>query len=78
MNDCGEIRVTKQVLITFSIGNYTDQVSCDVVPMQASHILLGRPWEYDREIIHEGKTNKYRLVKSGKTHSSSITTIRNW
>ena len=46
LEDSGE--VTKQVVVPFSIGKYVDQVLCDVVPMQASHILLERPWQYDR------------------------------
>jgi len=37
------IKVDKQVLINFSIGNYKDEVLCDLVPMEATHILLGRP-----------------------------------
>ena len=49
LNDCGEVKVTKQVLISFAIGRYLDKVLCDVVPMQAGHLLLGRPWQYDRE-----------------------------
>ncbi|XP_042972946.1 uncharacterized protein LOC122304748, partial [Carya illinoinensis] len=48
LNDCGEVRVDRQVLVTFSIGKYQDEVLCDVVPMHAGHILLGRPWQYDR------------------------------
>ena len=43
LNECGEVRVTKQVLIAFSIGKYYDEILCDVVPMHASHLLLGRP-----------------------------------
>ena len=43
LNDSGEVRVNKQVLISFSIGKYDDEVLCDVVPMQAGH-LLGKPW----------------------------------
>jgi hypothetical protein len=39
----GEVKVNKQVLITFSIGKYCDEVLCDVVSMQANHLLLGRP-----------------------------------
>ena len=66
MNDCGEMKITKQVLLNFSIGTYTDQVLCDVVPMQASHVLLGHPWEFDNEADHEGKTNKYKLHKGEK------------
>ncbi|XP_042377669.1 uncharacterized protein LOC121970764, partial [Zingiber officinale] len=43
-----ELVVNQQVLINFSIGKYEDQVLCDIVPMEASHILLGRPWQFDR------------------------------
>jgi len=41
LNGGGEVKVTKQVVVPFSIGKYVDEVLCDVVPMQASHILLG-------------------------------------
>lgn len=38
------ITVDRRVLITFSIGgSYCDSVWCDVVPMDACHLLLGRP-----------------------------------
>ena len=50
--------VNKQVLITFAIGKYKDEVLCDVVPMEATHILLGRPCQYDRQVLHDGLTNK--------------------
>jgi len=53
-----EIMVNKQVLITFAIGKYKDEVLCDVVPMEATHILLGRPCQYDRQVLHDGLTNK--------------------
>jgi len=35
-----EIMVNKQVLITFGIGKYKDEVLCDVVPMEETHIIL--------------------------------------
>jgi hypothetical protein len=38
--------VIKQVVVPFFIGKYGDEVVCDVVLMQASHILLGRPCRY--------------------------------
>ncbi|KAJ4706650.1 hypothetical protein OWV82_020278 [Melia azedarach] len=41
LNDCGEIRVTKQVLVAFKIGKYRDELLFDVVPMHAAHLLLG-------------------------------------
>ena len=38
------MKVNKQVLVTFQIGKYEDNVLYDVIPMQARHLLLGRPW----------------------------------
>jgi len=50
--------VNKQVLITFAIAKYQDEVLRDVVPMEATHILLGRPRQYDRQVLHDSLTNK--------------------
>ncbi|XP_062075289.1 uncharacterized protein LOC133779331 [Humulus lupulus] len=62
LNDCGEGKVNKQVLVSFSIGKYKDQVLCDVVPTHAGHILLGRPWQFDRHVSHDGYSNRYSFV----------------
>ena len=66
LNDSGEVRVNKQVLISFSIGKFKDEVLCDVVPMQAGH-LLGRPWQFDRKVKHDGFTNKYSFMHNQRT-----------
>ena len=58
LSEVGEIIVNKQVLINFSIGKYKDEVWCDVVPMEATHVLLGRPWQFDRKVFQDGFTNK--------------------
>jgi hypothetical protein len=62
LNDCGEIKVTRQVMVAISIGKYEDEVLCDVVPMQACHLLLGRPWQFDRRVTHDGFTNRYSFT----------------
>ncbi|XP_052477129.1 uncharacterized protein LOC128032557 [Gossypium raimondii] len=66
LNDGGELKVTKQVLVPFTIGKYSDEVLCDVVPMHAGHMLLGRPWQFDRKAIHDGFTNRYTFKFEGK------------
>jgi hypothetical protein len=39
-----EILVTKRSRFTFSIGkNYSDSILCDVMEMDACHLILGRP-----------------------------------
>ena len=58
INENGELSVHKQVKVEFSIGNYKENVLCDVVPMEACHILLGRPWKFDKKTLHNGLTNE--------------------
>ncbi|XP_074314284.1 uncharacterized protein LOC141649493 [Silene latifolia] len=59
------IQEKKQSLISFKFGPYEDDVWCDVIPMSACHILLGRPWQFDRKVEHEGRSNVY-IVTKGK------------
>jgi len=40
---------------------------CDVVPMHASYLLLGRPWQFNRKAMRDGFMNRYSIVKDGKT-----------
>ena len=42
-NNSGKVKVTRIVRVHFSISTYADYVDCDVVPMQACSLLLGRP-----------------------------------
>ena len=46
-----EVTISKHCLISFSIGmKYKDNEWCDVVVMDACDLLLGRPWQYDKEV----------------------------
>jgi hypothetical protein len=63
-----QVIVTKQCLVEFKIGGYNDKILCDVIPMDVFHILLGIPWQYDRNVIHDGRMNTYTLEKNGRTH----------
>ncbi|PNX81069.1 hypothetical protein L195_g037084, partial [Trifolium pratense] len=61
------ITVSHRVLLSFSIGpTYSDEIFCDVVPMDACHLLLGRPWKFDRSVIHDGRANTYSFLFRGK------------
>jgi hypothetical protein len=65
-NNNGKVKVTKIVRIHFSIWSYHDFADFDMVPMDACSLLLGRPWEFDTNAIHHGRSNKYTLMHKGK------------
>jgi hypothetical protein len=49
--------VNEQCKIKFKIGSYQDEVLCDVISMDVYHVLLGRPWQFDKEqFMMGGKT----------------------
>ena len=66
LNDSGKAKVTQTCRVSFFIGSYADSVDCDVVPMQACSLLLGRPWEHDKDATHHGRSNRYTFMHKGK------------
>ena len=64
---CGaKVKVTEVWHIKFSIEkNYADEVTCDVLEMDACHIILGCPWQYDVDAIYKGRDNVYIFIKRG-------------
>jgi hypothetical protein len=63
-----QVIVTKQCLVEFKIGGYKDEILCDVIPMDVCHLLLGGPWKYDKNVVHDWRNNTYTLEKNGRTH----------
>jgi hypothetical protein len=63
-----QVNVTKQCLVEFKIGGYNDKILCDVIPMDFCHLLLGRPWQYDKNVARDGRKNTYTLEKNGRIH----------
>jgi hypothetical protein len=63
-----QVSVMKQCLVEFKMGEYKDKVLCDFIPMDFCHVLLGRPWQYDRNVVHDGRMNTYTLEKDGRIH----------
>ena len=55
----------------FQIGTYKDVVLCDIIPMDVFNIIAGRPCQYDRKDVHDGRKHTYSLEKDGKRHTLS-------
>ena len=64
-----QIIVTEQCKAEIQIGTYKDVILCDVMPMDVCHVLLGRPWQFDRKVIHDGRRNTYTMEKDGNKHT---------
>lgn len=48
----------------FLIGNTCiDSVRCHVTPIDARHILVGHPWQYDQEAMHSERGNTQTFNK---------------
>ncbi|GKB46713.1 transposon ty3-I gag-pol polyprotein [Tanacetum coccineum] len=62
------LKVTEICKVPLAIGkHYNELVTCDVVDMEACHVLLGRPWQHDTDATHQDKSNMYLFRWSGKT-----------
>jgi len=61
-----EVHVSKQALVNYSIGGFKDEVLCEVLPMDTCHLLLGRPWQFDKETTHHGRSNTYSFADKGQ------------
>jgi hypothetical protein len=58
-----KVIVSKCCLVHFSIGTkYKDNTWCDVMAMDACHLLLARLWQYDRNAHHDGRKNTYNFL----------------
>ena len=64
LNEDEDLTIDKQVKVSFSVGNYNDNVLCDIVSMEACHILLGRPWQFDKKTTHNGLSNEITFTHS--------------
>lgn len=71
-----ELTVNEVYQVTFSIRkHYQDKVTCDVLKINVCHLLLGRPWQFDKEVIYKGKENVYLFTWQSKKIIITSTTI---
>ena len=42
---------------------------CDVLPLKPCHIILGRPWIWDRDAHHARRANTYSFVEGNKKYT---------
>ena len=57
--------INEKVLVNLSIGRYKDKGLCDVLQMDVYQLILGRPYQFDKQSMHNGAKNAYSLKKYG-------------
>ena len=62
------MKIQHTVSVSFKIRYYEDTIECDVVPMMVCHMLLVRPWQYDKGAIHDGRSNTYSFKWQDKSY----------
>lgn len=66
LNSCGMLKITHKVRVPFTVDDYVDEIECDVLPLEVCGLLLGHPWQYDRNVTHAGRANTYSFMHGGK------------
>ncbi|GKB75087.1 hypothetical protein Tco_0936499 [Tanacetum coccineum] len=62
------LKVTEICKVPLAIEkHYNELVTCDVVDMEACHVLLGSPWQHDMSATHQCKSNMYLFKWSKQT-----------
>jgi len=60
------IDVQEKYQILIQIVTYTDNMWCDILHMDVGHIILGRSWLFDLDVIVHGRTNHCSFIHNDK------------
>lgn len=64
LNQGKGIQISSKCLVSLSIGKvYRDEICCDVMPMDACHVLLGRSGLFNKGVMYDGRLNTYSFIK---------------
>jgi hypothetical protein len=50
-----DLRVNQQCCLPYSINPFTDEVLCDISPLDVSDLLLGQPYLWKRHPVYESR-----------------------
>ena len=63
-----KLKSKNDTLFNSLLEKHTRTKWCDVVPVDACHLLLTKPWQFDRQIMYDGHKNTYCFFKDRKRH----------
>ena len=51
------MELNERYLVPVQFATYKDKIWCDVITMDAGHVILGRPWLFDMDVTLWEKSN---------------------
>ena len=63
-----DLRVSQQCRLPYSIKPFTDEVLCDVVPIDVSDVLLGQPYLWKRHAVYESRPRAVIVTLGNKLY----------
>jgi hypothetical protein len=80
-----DLHVSQQCRLPYSIKPFTDEVLCDIAPLDVSDVLLGQPYLWKQHVVYESRPcvviitlgNKlYRIPEIARPTTISLVTAK--
>jgi len=52
------MEVNERCLVPVQFATYKNKIWCDVISIDAGHVILGRPWLFDMDVTFYGESSK--------------------
>ena len=82
-----DLRVSQQCHLPYNIKPFTDEVFCDVAPLDVCDVLLGQPYLWKWHAVYESKPRSviislantlYRIPEVATPTTTYLISIKNW
>jgi hypothetical protein len=63
-----DLRVSRQCHLPYNIKPFTDEVLCDIAPLDVSDVLLGQPYLWKRHVVYESRPRAVIITLGNKLY----------
>jgi hypothetical protein len=63
-----DLRVSQQCRLPYSIKHFTDEVLCDISPLDVSDVLLGQPYLWKRHVVYDSRPHDVIITLGNKLY----------
>ena len=63
-----DLRVSQQCRLPYNIKPFTDEVLCDIAPLEVCDVLLGQPYLWKRHAVYESRPRNVIITLGNKLY----------